>query len=847
MKRNVALALSAVIAIVLLLSGIPASASPPADPPQPSEVRVNQLDSGGTVDLVGDQVLAIGLDSNPSTGYGWQVQNMDQRFLRQVGQIEWVPSSGLLGAPGTQVLRFRGVAEGETVLDLVYQRPWEQVEPLQTFSLQVRVIAPVNDTTDLAPVVPAVAQLPVENSGRSADALPTSYNWCSLGKCTAVRNQGNCGSCWAFGTVGPLEMGILIKDGLTKDLAEQYLVSCNTDGWGCDGGWWAHDYHQWKIPSGEPDAGAVYEADFPYTASDSPCNPPHTHHEKIASWAYVGNDYSVPSTDAIKNAIYTYGPVAAAVCVGSAFQAYSGGVFQTSECTSVNHAIVLVGWDDSQGYWILRNSWGSSWGESGYMRIKYGTSAVGYAATYVVYNAAGPTPTPAPPTATPVPGQVLLVDDDANKSYQTYYANALAANGYSYDTWTVYSQGSPTLAKLQQYSIVVWLTGSDYSTTLTSTDQSNLASYLNGGGKLFISGQDIGYDIRSDSFYGTYLHATYKRDDTNTYGLDGADFLAGVSINVSGGDGANNQSYPSEITPANGGVGVLDYTGTTYTYGGVRYAGTYKVVYFSFGFEAINSAASRNTVMGSVLNWLKGGVSPTATPVPPTATPVPPTATPVPPTATPVPPTATPSAKKVLLVDDDANKSYQTYYANALAANGYSYDTWTVYSQGSPTLAKLQQYSIVVWLTGSDYSTTLTSTDQSNLASYLNGGGKLFISGQDIGYDIRSDSFYGTYLHATYKRDDTNTYGLDGADFLAGVSINVSGGDGANNQSYPSEITPANGGVGVLDYTGTTYTYGGVRYAGTYKLVYFSFGFEAINSATSRNTVMQKVISWLGY
>jgi hypothetical protein len=202
---------------------------------------------------------------------------------------------------------------------------------------------------------------------------------------------------------------------------------------------------------------------------------------------------------------------------------------------------------------------------------------------------------------------------------------------------------------------------------------------------------------------------------------------------------------------------------------------------------------------------------------------------------------------QVLLVDDDAGLSYQTYYANALTANGYAYDTWTVYSQGSPTLSKLQQYSIVVWLTGNDYSTTLTSTDESNLTSYLNGGGKLFISGQDIGYDIRSDSFYGTYLHATYKVDDTNVTTLAGAGLLAGVSLNIAGGDGANNQSYPSEIGLGSGATGIADYTGTTYTWGGLSYSGTYKVVYYSFGFEALNSATMRNTVMQKVIAWLGY
>jgi hypothetical protein len=213
-----------------------------------------------------------------------------------------------------------------------------------------------------------------------------------------VRDQGNCGSCWAFGTVGPLESAILLQDGASKDLAEQYLVSCNTDGWGCDGGWWAHDYHEWKLGADGTGPGAVYESDFPYTATDAPCSGPYTHHETIADWIFIGSENGVPSTDAIKQAIVDHGPVSAAVCVDSQFQAYTGGVFKPTFvwCFSVNHAIVLVGWDDSLGAWRLRNSWGTEWGEDGYMWIAYGKAKVGYSANYVVYS--GSTP-PTPPTA----------------------------------------------------------------------------------------------------------------------------------------------------------------------------------------------------------------------------------------------------------------------------------------------------------------------------------------------------------------------------------------------------------------------------------------------------------------
>ncbi len=238
----------------------------------------------------------------------------------------------------------------------------------------------------------------------------------------------------------------------------------------------------------------------------------------------------------------------------------------------------------------------------------------------------GPTPTPTAtvptptPTVTPTPAPVapiLLVDDDTGSSYESYYTAALNALGKSYDTWNVQSQGSPSAATLQQYDVVIWFTGDDYTTTLTSTDQANLTTYLNGGGRLFITGQDIGYDINSSSFYGSYLHASYVLDDTNTYGLTGYDILSGVNVNISGGDGANNQNWPSEIGLGSGAVGLYDYDGS-YGWGGLRWEGTYKVVYFSFGYEAINAAASRNSVMNAVLSWLEGGAPPpTPTPTSP--------------------------------------------------------------------------------------------------------------------------------------------------------------------------------------------------------------------------------------
>ena len=402
MKTRWTTAFCLIMVLLISLGGITSAASTPPGA-GPLEVRVTDHDNGRAVDLNG-AVLVLTLESNPSSGYGWQVRELNPGILRKLDATEWIPDTpGKLGGPGTEVLRFAAVGKGRTTLNLAYARPWEKgAPPARSFSVEVRVAEPSRNVNYPQPA--AAEPMAAAADGASLDALPSAYNWCSLGGCTPVRDQGQCGSCWAFGTVGPLESAILIQDGVSRDLAEQYLVSCNTDGWGCDGGWWAHDYHEWKYPPGEPGPGAVYESDFPYTATDAPCNGPYAHHETIADWVFIGSENGVPSTDAIKQAILDHGPVSAAVCVNTAFQSYTGGVFNPFwPCLNINHAIVLVGWDDSLGAWRLRNSWGPDWGEDGYMWIAYGKNYVGYSANYVIYaGSTPPTPTP-PPTDTPTP------------------------------------------------------------------------------------------------------------------------------------------------------------------------------------------------------------------------------------------------------------------------------------------------------------------------------------------------------------------------------------------------------------------------------------------------------------
>jgi C1A family cysteine protease len=258
-------------------------------------------------------------------------------------------------------------------------------------------------------------ELPAAELEAPTATLPSYLDWRHSGGVTPIKNQGGCSSCWAFGTVGPLESQIKLRCGVETDIAEQYLVSCNLQGYSCNRGWFAHQYHLNTFGFSETEAGAVLESSFPYQAAEVPCPGSHSHPYKLSDWNFVGTEnkssWTNPTIQQIKQAIYTHGPIAATVCAGNKFTGYIGGVFNTDETSfclqqsppaNVNHGVVLVGWNDDQGadkgYWILRNSWGVGWGESGYMNIRYGISKVGYAANYVVLNTStcpgGPPPPP---------------------------------------------------------------------------------------------------------------------------------------------------------------------------------------------------------------------------------------------------------------------------------------------------------------------------------------------------------------------------------------------------------------------------------------------------------------------
>ncbi len=231
-------------------------------------------------------------------------------------------------------------------------------------------------------------------------------NWVEMGGTTPVKAQGNCGSCWAFATTAMVESHARIYDDIVLDLSEQQLISCNSQGYGCNGGWF---YPQIFV-----NPGGVSASCMPYRAADwPPCI--QNQCDKVAF--IISYNQINSSVNSIKNALQD-GPVAAAMYVYNDFYSYTGGCYSRNHSGgSVNHGILIVGYDDNQcsgnGAWLIENSWGTGWGLGGYAWMRYGTCNVGYGATRITY-APQPTNTPAhtatpqttntpPSTATPTP------------------------------------------------------------------------------------------------------------------------------------------------------------------------------------------------------------------------------------------------------------------------------------------------------------------------------------------------------------------------------------------------------------------------------------------------------------
>jgi C1A family cysteine protease len=229
--------------------------------------------------------------------------------------------------------------------------------------------------------------------------IPDTVDWrLNASVVGPVKNQGSCGSCWAFSTIASMEGQIGMKTGSYTSLSEQNLVDCvkneptpydnSTCCDGCQGGLMDNGFNYVV----QHQAGVVdTEASYPYKGRNEKCafNPATKGPAAITGFKDCRAPNPDPATaadeDNVKDALATVGPISIAVDAALGWQLYFGGIHSCSKSgekpTKADHGVALVGYgtDNGKAYWTIRNSWGASWGEKGYIRVPYGTNECGLA------------------------------------------------------------------------------------------------------------------------------------------------------------------------------------------------------------------------------------------------------------------------------------------------------------------------------------------------------------------------------------------------------------------------------------------------------------------------------------
>jgi len=202
-------------------------------------------------------------------------------------------------------------------------------------------------------------------------AIGPSVDWRAKGAVTGVKDQGSCGGCWSFSSTGNIEGQWAIAGHGLVSLSEQELISCDTLDSGCNGGL---EYNSWKWLISTRGGNIFTEASYPYKSgggSTPACNL----NGKTVGAKITDYENLQPTEAAIANFMYTGGPVSVGVDATS-WLSYTSGIITNCISRGMDHSVLAVGYNDTHvpSYWVIKNSWGTSWGEQGYVRIAKGSN-----------------------------------------------------------------------------------------------------------------------------------------------------------------------------------------------------------------------------------------------------------------------------------------------------------------------------------------------------------------------------------------------------------------------------------------------------------------------------------------